>query len=66
MAGRGPQSFKKRQKEQVRKEKQQEKLTSSQKYFVIWSPCGAGNPARSRLSGRLLWVGSARWSPQAA
>jgi hypothetical protein len=26
MAGRGPQSFKKRQKEQVRKEKQQEKL----------------------------------------
>jgi len=26
MAGRGPQSFKKRQKEQLRKEKQQEKL----------------------------------------
>lgn len=26
MAGRGPQSFKKRQKEQARKEKQQEKL----------------------------------------
>ena len=26
MAGRGPQSFKKRQKEQVRKEKQQEKI----------------------------------------
>jgi hypothetical protein len=27
MAGRGPQSFKKRQKEQQRKERQQEKLT---------------------------------------
>ena len=26
MAGRGPQSFKKRQKEQLRKEKQQEKI----------------------------------------
>ena len=29
MAGRGPQSFKKRQKEQQRKEKQQEKLAKS-------------------------------------
>jgi hypothetical protein len=28
MAGRGPQSFKKRQKEQQRKEKQQEKIAS--------------------------------------
>lgn len=41
MAGRGPQSFKKRQKEQQRKEKQQEKL--AKKVDRKRSPLGEGD-----------------------
>ena len=45
MAGRGPQSFKKRQKEQARKEKQQEKLAKR----VERRQAGPGDPIEEDL-----------------
>ena len=43
MAGRGPQSFKKRQKEQQRKEKQQEKAVRREQRKID-KPEGSGGP----------------------
>src|SRR6516162_9565611 len=58
MAGRGPQSFKKRQKEQQRKEKQQEKLAKRRERqqsqasaeFVLWQEDGEALRAGQTLS----------------
>ena len=58
MAGRGPQSFKKRQKEQQRKEKQQEKLAKRRERqqnqantdFVLGQDDGEARPAGQTLS----------------